>query len=164
MSSQILTKLRTKDDLDILKGELSTLENAIYHTDINYEDVLRNDIRSWVSEIIRQESSGADLEKYIKNLRSELESVPIVSASISFEPSANFIERISGWLKSNVNKQIVIDLMLNSSSLGGIQLSYRGKYLDLSLRKRLSVELDKVTLTGSGSKTMPNVPQTAKKS
>src|SRR3989304_4529201 len=82
MQSQLVSKLRNKDDLDILKGELDMIENAIYHTDIKYEDVLRSDIRSWVSEIIIRESEGQDLGSYVKKLRDDIVGVPILSASI----------------------------------------------------------------------------------
>jgi len=146
MQSQLVSKLRTKDDLDILKGELDMIENAIYHTDIKYEDVLRSDIRSWVSEIIIRESEGQDLGSYVKKLRDDIVGVPILSASIYFEPSLSFTETISAWLKKNVSQNIVIEVLQNSSVLGGIQLSYKGKYLDLTLRKKIAKELESITL------------------
>ena len=145
MESELLSKLRTKDDLDILRGELDLLENALYQSINKYNEVIKNDIRSWVSEIILKEGKE-DLKGYIKKLRSEILTVPVLSASINFEPSNTFIEKLSLWLKQNIDKKIVVDLLLNTASLGGIQLSYRGKYLDLSLRKKISAELANVRL------------------
>lgn len=147
MPSQLLQKLRTKEDLDILRGELDTLESALYQTNIKYEDVLKNDIRNWVTELILKESDKEDLKEYIRNVKQALNSIPVLSASVSFEPSESFIEKISYWLKANVDKMIVVDFLLNTASLGGIQLSYKGKYLDLSLRKQITGELEKITLS-----------------
>ena len=50
------------------------------------------------------------------------------------------------WLKKYVNEKMVVDLLLNSSTLGGIQLSYKGKYIDLSLRKKIVGEMETVKL------------------
>lgn len=147
VTSQLLTKLRTKEDLDILRGELDMLENALYQSDKIYKDTIHNDIRKWISETILNESKNIDLSSYIKELRKDLENIPVLSASINFEPSLSFIEQISDWLKKNVNERMVIDILLNTSTLGGIQLSYRGKYLDLSLRKRISEELEEVSFS-----------------
>jgi len=148
MVSQLLTKLRTKDDLDILRGELYLLENSLYQTTNKYDNTIRNDIRNWVSDILLQESKDIDISKYIKDLKNDLQEIPVLTASMNFEPSSSFVETVSTWIKGNVDERIVIDILLNTSTLGGVQLSYRGKYLDLSLRKRISAELENVTLTG----------------
>jgi hypothetical protein len=146
MLSQLITKLRTKDDLEILKGELNLLENSLYQTNKKYEDVLRSDIRSWVSEIILSEIKETNISDYLKAINKQLTNLPILSASINFEPSSQFIDIFSGWLKKNINENIVVDLLFNTASLGGVQLSYKGKYLDLSLRKRISQELVNIKL------------------
>lgn len=148
MESELLSKLRTKDDLDILRGELDLLENALYQTNTLYNDVIKNDIRSWVSEIILREGKE-DLKGYIKKIKADLLKLPVLSASINFEPSNSFIEKMSIWLKKNIDEKIVVDLLMNTASLGGIQLSYRGKYLDLSLRKKISAELSNLRLNTS---------------
>ena len=147
MSSQLIKILRTKDDLDILQGELDVLEGALYQTDIKYNDVINNDIRSWVSEIVIKESTKDTLKEYISNLRKDIKTIPVLSMSIYFEPSLTFIEKMSAWFKTNVDEKIVIDIMLNTAMLGGTQLSYNGKYIDLSLRKRISKELENVSLS-----------------
>jgi len=148
VESELLSKLRTKDDLDILRGELDLLENALYQTNTLYNDVIKNDIRSWVSEIILREGKE-DLKGYIKKIKADLLKLPVLSASINFEPSNSFIEKMSIWLKKNIDEKIVVDLLMNTASLGGIQLSYRGKYLDLSLRKKISAELSNLRLNTS---------------
>ena len=147
MPSQLLTTLRTKEDLDILRGELDILKNALYQSRNMYEDVIHNSIRSWVSEIILKETNRETMEDYIKDLEAELLKLPVLSASINFEPSQTFVELLSNWLKKYVSENIVVDILLNTASIGGIQLSYKGKYLDLSLRKRISAELESFSLT-----------------
>jgi hypothetical protein len=145
VESELLSKLRTKEDLDILRGELDLLENALYQSSNIYNDIIKNDIRSWVSEIVLKEGKE-DLSGYIKKIKVDLLKAPVLSASINFEPSSSFIEKLSLWLKKNIDEKIVVDLLLNTASLGGIQLSYKGKYLDLSLRKKISAELSNMRL------------------
>lgn len=149
MSSQLIQMLRTKEDLEILRGELMMLENALYQTTNKYNNVLRNDIRSWVSEIIVKESKNEGMDRYIKKMKGDLLEVPILTVSIYFEPSNLFIETISNWLKNNIDERLVVDILLNSASLGGIQLSYKGKYLDLSLRKSITNEFENMRLEQS---------------
>lgn len=147
--SELLSKIRTLEDLDILKGEVELLQNAIYQTNTKYDDVLNSGVRGWVSQIILSESKEVGMERYLEDLKRSLGTITILSASISFEPSLSFIEKISFWLKTNVSRDLVIDLLYNAHIIGGMQFSYKGKYLDLSLRKKISKELENVTLTGS---------------
>lgn len=149
MVSELLQKLRTKDDLETLRGELDVLRNAMYQSDTNYPEVLKNEVRGWVSEIIGRESKDMDAKEYLDEIDKSLSSVPILVVAISFEPSEKFIEKLSSWLKDNISKDLVIDILFNMQLIGGIQLSFRGKYLDLSLRKKISKELETVSLTGS---------------
>lgn len=147
--SELLSKLRTLEDLDILKAEVELIQNALYQTNAKYDDILKNDVRGWVSQIILSESKEIGMEKYLDELKKSLASLTILSASISFEPSSSFTDRISLWLKTNVSNNLVIDLLYNAHIIGGMQFSYKGKYMDLSLRKKISKELENVTLAGS---------------
>jgi len=149
MDSQLLLKIRTKDDLDILRGELDILRNALYQSNNKYNEVIKNEVRSWVGEIIITESGGGDIKKYLDGVDKALLAIPVLSAAISFEPSEKFIDNLSGWLKENISKNIVVDVLLNTSLIGGIQLAFKGKYLDLSLRKKIAKELETVSLAGS---------------
>ncbi len=147
--SELFSKLKTLEDLEILKGEIDRLENALYQTNVNYNDILKNDIRDWVSEVITRESKEVGFEKYLEKIKKDLISIPVLSASVSFEPSTSFIEKLSLWLKSNISSDVVVDLLLNTQIIGGIQMSFKGKYLDLSLRKKISKELENITLSVS---------------
>ena len=146
MSSQIITKLRTKEDLDLIQVELELLKKSLYQKDANYNDVLKNDIRSWVAEIISDESKETGIEKYLNDSEEFLKSVVVLSASISFEPSDVFIDRFSEYVKTNVSKQTVVDFLFNPQLIGGVQLSFKGKYIDLSIRKKITQEFESTTL------------------
>ena len=149
MVSELLQRLRTQDDLEILRGELDVLRNAIYQSGTNYSDVLKNEVRGWVSEIIGRESKDRDIKKYFDEIDKSLSSAPVLAVAISFEPSEKFVEKLSTWLKENISKDLVVDILFNTQLIGGIQLSFRGKYLDLSLRKKIAKELEAVSLVGS---------------
>jgi hypothetical protein len=149
MVSELLQRLRTQDDLEILRGELDVLRNAIYQSGTNYSDVLKNEVRGWVSEIIGRESKDRDIKEYFDEIDKSLSSVPVLAVAISFEPSEKFVEKLSTWLKENISKDLVVDILFNTQLIGGIQLSFRGKYLDLSLRKKIAKELEAVSLVGS---------------
>lgn len=149
MVSELIQKLRTKDDLETLRGELDVLRNTLYQSDTNYSEVLKNEVRGWVSEIITRESKDTDVKEYLDEIDKSLNLVPVLVVAISFEPSEKFIEKLSNWLKENIAKDLVVDILFNTQLIGGIQLSFRGKYLDISLRKKIAKELETVSLVGS---------------
>jgi len=146
MSSLLLQNIRTTDDIDLLKDELEALKNTLYQSTNKYNNILNSGIRNWVSEIIKKEANKENMEEYIENIYKEMRSRQIISIGINFEPSELFIDTMSLWLKKNVNDKLVVDIILNSTIIGGVQISYKGKYLDLSLRKRISSEFKNLKL------------------
>ena len=142
MVTQLISKLRTKEDLELLRGELDLLKNSLYQKDNNYKEVLENDIRGWVSEIISIEAKDMEIGKYLDDMEMLLKSVQILSASLAFEPSDSFVDRFSQFIKKNVSPGIVVDFLFNPQLIGGTQLSFKGKYVDLSLRKKIIQEFD----------------------
>ncbi len=142
--TQLIQNLRTKDDLLLLKEEIQQLKNALYQKDINYNDVLNKNTRKWVSDIIAKESEEKDRIVYFEEVENEIKNVLEITVAIAFEPSTEFIERLSIWLKTAVSERAIVDFSVNSRILGGIQISHKGKYIDLSLKKKVTNEINKL--------------------
>ena len=47
------------------------------------------------------------------------------------------IEKLSGWVKTNVTDETLLDFEINPEILGGALISFNGKYLDESLSKKM---------------------------
>ncbi|MFW6282471.1 MAG: F0F1 ATP synthase subunit delta, partial [Minisyncoccales bacterium] len=53
-------------------------------------------------------------------------------------PSKEFIEKISNKIEKEVGEKVILNLIINHKITGGIIIEYRGKYLDLSLSKKIN--------------------------
>ena len=63
--------------------------------------------------------------------------LPVLKIHLAFLPTPSFIKELSDWLKRNLKRKVLLDVEVNPAIVGGAILEYKGKYLDLSLRREL---------------------------
>lgn len=140
MYSEILDKVRTKQEAVYLKGEIDLLLKAIYQSkETNFQEVLDKNVRSWVSELLRKgiEKSAINNEPYLKGLKRELSDLKSLNLTIAFEPTEKNLHRLHNWVLDNLGKGIVLEIIVNANILGGSIISYQGKFFDSSVRNKL---------------------------
>lgn len=145
MYSEILSRLRTKEEARYLEGELDLLLEKIYSTkEGEFEQALKMNVRSWVSELIRAALSkeGVDKEEFLKGLKAELAKLKVVALTIAFDPTEASIDRFHHWVRRNLGEGIVLEINVKPVILGGAIVVFQGEYRDLSLRKRFGRLLD----------------------
>ncbi len=134
----VLHKVRTLEEVNELALELDLLLTSIYESgERGFDSVLKHKVRSWVALNIATEVAGSKLSKeaYLKQLKATLEQLAKVDMTIAFEPTDAFIDEILHFLRGVLGESVVIDLKVDKSLLGGVLVSYKGKYKDFSLLK-----------------------------
>jgi hypothetical protein len=135
MYSEIIQQLRTKEETYYLLDEVDLLLKTIYRSTSKYDDVLINDTRKWVADIITNEMEKEKIgkEEYLKGLKGEINKLKVLDLTISFEPSNSTVNHISSWVKENLGETIIINFINDPKIIAGAMISYNGRYIDLSL-------------------------------
>lgn len=142
--SEITNLVSTRDDLNMINSKLNLLEEALYETKGNtFDFVLKNSLDVSLSKLISRLSMVESKEEVIKKIRQNLEKIKIIEITLAFSPSQIFSEKIANWLKKTIKENIAVDIKLEPSILGGVTISFEGKYFDGSLRNKLDNELKK---------------------
>ena len=139
MYSRILLTTKTAEEAQLLLGEVRLLEDSLYIND-GFELVLAEKLRRSMAALIREEIGGATLserKKFLEGLRQVILAAQRLELSLADDPSEVFLERISSWVKQNLGAEILLDIHYDPRLVGGAVVSFRGKYADYSVKKRL---------------------------
>ena len=79
----------------------------------------------------------------LKKLREELDNLKTVRVTLSFEPSKEFVTKISNHLTDMGFSNFILDIMVDPKILGGAVLSYEGVHKDYSLLKEIPLWFEK---------------------
>lgn len=131
-------KIITKEELIFFLEEISVAQKEIFKKE---EGFLSKKVEGRISEDLKKYSKNPEQQFYfLEQLKKYLLNIPQVKLEIVFSPSANFLNKISSWLKKEIGKKIFLDLVLNPEIVGGVIIEYQGKYRNFSLAK----EIDKI--------------------
>jgi len=145
MKSQLLNKIRTVEEKDVLKSEINKLLDSLYtEKGSGFESALKSKVRFWVSEIIKSEVNNdyIEIEGYLKAVLENLDKFEVVSVKIAFEPTDSAIDRFFNFIKTEVGEMVIMAFELDRKILGGAVISYKGDYRDLSLKRLFEDEYE----------------------
>jgi len=141
-------KIVTKEDLLFLQEEINLVQESIFK---NINIPLSERVKKKISEDFRKELEKLEKKKIIsknpednriffENFKKHLQNLPQIKIVIAFQPKKEFINKISLWLKKEINQKVILDLTFNSEIVGGALIEYQGRQINLSLTK----EIDKL--------------------
>lgn len=137
--SEIVDKLRTREDLELLKEEIQLLLVSIYQPgEGGFEKVLKRSVRSWVASSVLEGllKTGLTQEKYLKGLEEKVAQLRELKLTLSFQPTEEFVDELNAWVIEHLGAGIILDIKVDQKILGGAIITYEGKYRDYSLAKR----------------------------
>jgi F0F1-type ATP synthase delta subunit len=136
MKEDIFLKIKTTDSAEVFKGELRILLKSLYLGSDEFGSVLKNRVRSYLSEYIINKLSveDIDIEKLLKDLIEETENTPSVRLIIAYEPSEDAIDRFYSFITSACQRHIFLDIGYSPDIIGGAVIIYEGKYRDFSFK------------------------------
>jgi len=143
MTSKLIDNLKTRDEIEMLREEITLLSQSVYQGGAkSTENLLKNDIRIWVSQIIREEIQSVDIRDYFAEIEKELDRIRCVSITLAYEPSELSVRRFYDFVQPLMPKKIVLELLYDPQIVGGMVISYGGRYKDYSFRKIFEDELE----------------------
>ena len=146
MFDAILAQIRTKEELDELIAEVQILLNALYQNGGEaFDSLLKTKVLQKHSKVFVEVFSkdGIDKKTYLNGLNAKLNKIEFVSIKISFEPSDDFLDRLSYFVKKNSSLETVLDIAFDPATLGVAELIYKGNYRDYSFNKIFEQEFQK---------------------
>lgn len=135
--SELFESILTTQDAISLESELDQLERAIYKTEIGAQKALDTLVSKKTADAIKDRLLSGEAKKVLAEIRSNLSKLKKIEITIAFEPSQDSIAKIHEWLTQNITKDILLDISIDKSIIGGIILVNKGKYVDLSLKTKL---------------------------
>lgn len=145
MHDSFLAKIRTIEDRDYLLSEINLLKDSLY-TDkgFGFESVLRNKIRSWVSDYLIElfSSQNSEREEILDYLEKELNNLKEFGLRLAFEPSSDAIDRFLGLIRGFSGKNLILNISIDPNLIGGAQMVFEGKYKDFTFKKIFEKEFE----------------------
>jgi hypothetical protein len=140
MDFDITSVIQTRSQLELLAKETDILIDSLYRSgDQDFDHKLRSAVRiSTAAMIGEMQGSQSDMKRLLEDFKESLSNAEYFQITLAFEPTQKFVGQIVSWVRENINSKAILDINYDSNLIGGAQLSYKGKYVDLSLRKKLS--------------------------
>ncbi len=140
------------DDVVKLGEEIDLLLKSLYQLEIDkFEQNLKGEVRLRVAMEIRKLLQGnidqnkGEIKAILSSGYKAVCSLPVLKLILAFEPSEQVIADISNWARLNLEKGIILDLSMDRSVSGGAVIIYRGKFYDLTVKKKLQEIFEKGT-------------------
>lgn len=139
MYSDFLSLVRTDSEKLLLISEIDTVIDSLYATDTNsLKNTLAKNVRTETSSFFQK---AYEKEKnflgFLKALRQIILELKEINITIAVDPSNEIVDTVHSWLETNIGKSLIINFEKNESLIGGAQISYMGKYFELTLKKEL---------------------------
>lgn len=80
----------------------------------------------------------------LEKVNGQVKDLPTVNLYIPIELGPDEVSKLGSWFRINVDKNILIELHVDSSTFGGCAFAWNGVYTDYSLRHYLHKRMDGV--------------------
>ncbi len=126
--TEIRSRVRTVDERSEFMAQLDVLKKGLYLTG-NKALEYRASLSPWMSKLIVQKEDLRRMEEVMK--------WPVVILLVPQSVSEQGVQMISGWLRKNVDSNILLEVRLDKTLGMGPVLEYQGRVRDYSVKNRL---------------------------
>jgi F0F1-type ATP synthase delta subunit len=122
-------------------GEKKDLKDFLTHTNVSEDDT--HVMHEW-GDTFFNSFTKENAYELLEKVNGHVKDLPTINlyVPVSLEPAE--IAKLGGWFRQNVDKKILIELHVESSTLGGCALAWNGVYVDYSLKHYLHKRMDAV--------------------
>ncbi len=78
-----------------------------------------------------------EFNEIFRSLEKDLESLTPLTVYLAFDPEAKEVKEIGEFIRRTFSKELLIDIKLDASLIGGCALIWKGVYKDYSLKGKL---------------------------
>ena len=140
----------TKVQLDSLLGQMEEASRWVYK---GGSKTLSEKLSGKVSEGFRQKlaklegaaalpPSAKEMSDFLQNLEKTLEKTPVLKLKLAFLPDAEFLDKLSDWVRKQAGKRVFFDIEVKEDIIGGCIFEYEGEYRDYTLGAKLESVLE----------------------
>jgi hypothetical protein len=138
LSDLFTTRVEANDFL----ARLTTISELFFKNGFNLEKALIDQFGVNKSDriiaILRQNNINPESIPAVKDfffiLMSKISSLPVLTLTIAFEPTAQTLKNLSEWFFMNMHKQMLFDIKVERSVIAGAHIRYNGKFFDFSIK------------------------------
>lgn len=138
LSAFFLTKAQAVD----FGSRLSSVAEKIYKTDFQFEQAFSEEFgvqkKDKFLSLLRTQHISLDAHEALKNfmttLQETINAMTTVSLVLAFEPPTASLMAIAEWFVMNMGQQVLIDVRVDPSIIGGATIDYNGRHVDFSIK------------------------------
>lgn len=140
--------VKTKDDIAVLNSEINLILSALFTSHKKIEKVLTKEIRlttyaALKKDFLDKEVSPSKIKELLNELSERLKKLKVLELTLAFEPTQEEIFNIYNWVKENLGDDVILDIKLDKSILGGAIIVFEGLYKDYTVKKQLEEVFEK---------------------
>jgi F0F1-type ATP synthase delta subunit len=133
---------KTKPEASDFSIRMSTVAELIYRTDFNLDRVLteklgvvkKDQMKSLLRDSEVNTSSNTALLEFFTKITEKIKAMPVMTITCAIEPPPQTLQAMADWLLQNAGKQILFEIKIDPGIVGGLTISYNGKYKDYSVK------------------------------
>jgi F0F1-type ATP synthase delta subunit len=132
----------TKSQAQDFSQRLESISSKIFETSFNPETALLEyfgiEKKETFMNLLRDNKVNAGsrlaIKEFIDKIQQKIASLPVLSMVLAFEPHEETLEAFSRWFIINTKKQMLFEIKVDKSLIGGAAILSNGKYLDFSIK------------------------------
>lgn len=151
-NAKIILGVKTKQEASQIMRELEVLETALYN---NNKDDFLHELEEGVSVKLAETIKTAlasdvkcnSLEgkkELINDLKQSVKEAVAMELVVGSEPSQKMVDKVSDWVKKNLNPKCVVDIVVDKSIIAGAKITYQGRYFDGTVNKQWNQTWDDI--------------------
>src|SRR5436190_11017730 len=142
---ELLNIIKTKEDKIQFLKQLEKISQTFFAKENDLQSLLQESIpygkRQKILHMAHNQhvdiTSVETMQTFIEELKSLVIAMPEITITFAIEPTEVMITGISSWFAVNLKKPMILDIVVNTTLIGGIILHYQGIYKDFSVKKKL---------------------------
>lgn len=155
LSFDILNIIMTKKEATDFVTNIDILINSLFNLKIDIEkkmaEILSSKQKQALTALIKKSGinlkDAMGLQNFLKELRSGVESLPVVALTLAFEPKEENIKNISDWFALNLKKEVLLEITVDPKIIAGAVVVFGGNYRDFSVKKILTEKFENGNFT-----------------
>ena len=143
----------TKSQASDFSVRLAVVADQAYETGFNLENTLMQQFgiekKDKFITLLRDQQintgSAANLKDFLIKVQESVAAIPVLSLTLAFEPTVESMKALTDWFLLNLKKQVLFDVKVDTSIIGGALITFNGKFLDFSIKTKFDQVFQKVT-------------------
>src|SRR3989338_2087488 len=135
----IYVNIRTTAERGAVYAAIEVILEALYKKGGDIDKRIETEMPSAIVLPLKQalmqlpDKSAKTIQTYLEGLCKQLTILRILSLEIAYDPTEETIAVLTAWIRESLGNDIIIELSIDRSLLGGARISYEGRYKETNL-------------------------------